>query len=285
MAGKAKTGLGKGLGALLGDFSEAPEKSVSTVDIYALDTNAEQPRKNFDQARLQELADSIERHGLVQPIVVRKNGARYTIVAGERRYRAARMAGLKEVPVVVRDMDDGQVMEIALIENLQREDLNPIEEATGIRFLMDECDLTQEEVAERLCKSRPAVANSLRLLNLPPSVQDMLRARRIQAGHARTLVALGDPALQERLAMEIAQSGMSVRGAEARARVLMAGKRKQKHFEKAADICAAQDRFRERLGTKVTIVGSEKKGKIVIEYYSAEDLQNIYEILLPDAEE
>jgi len=282
MANKAKSGLGKGLDALLGDFSEVPEKNITTLDIYSLDTNTEQPRKDFDEARLQELAASVARHGVVQPIVVRKNGARYTIVAGERRYRAARLAGLKEVPVVIRDMDDGQVMEIALIENLQREDLNPIEEAAGIRFLMDQYDLTQEEVAERLSKSRPAVANVLRLLQLPGSVQEMLKTRRIQAGHARTLVALGDPALQEQLAKEIEEKGMSVREAEARIRKLLEDAKpvKEKEERRMPELRAAEDRFRERLGTKVSIKGTEKKGRIVIEYYSGEDLQSIYDILL-----
>jgi len=281
MAIKGKSGLGKGLDALLGDFSEAAEKDIRTLDIYLLDTNTEQPRKDFDEVQLRELSDSILRHGMVQPIVVRKKGERYSIVAGERRYRAARLAGLKEVPVVIRDMDEGQVMEIALIENLQREDLNPIEEAAGMRFLMQQHDLTQEEVAERLSKSRPAVANALRLLSLPESVQSMLRERRIQAGHARALVALGDGALQESLAREIEEKGLSVRAAEERARKLMEEKKgKKPPLRPTPDLQAAADRFRERLGTKVSIRGTEKKGKIVIEYYSMDDLQNIYDILL-----
>lgn len=162
-----KKGLGKGLDALLGDYQQPPEESVKEIDVNLIDTNSSQPRKSFDKEKLDELANSIKNHGIVQPIVVRRTGERYTIVAGERRYRAARIAGLNKVPVVVKDMDDYQVMEVALIENIQREDLNPIEEATAIRFLMVQNDLTQEEVAERLAKSRPSIANTLRLLNLP----------------------------------------------------------------------------------------------------------------------
>ena len=151
-----KKGLGKGLDALLGDYQQPPEESVKEIDVNLIDTNSSQPRKSFDKEKLDELANSIKNHGIVQPIVVRRTGERYTIVAGERRYRAARIAGLNKVPVVVKDMDDYQVMEVALIENIQREDLNPIEEATAIRFLMVQNDLTQEEVAERLAKSRPS---------------------------------------------------------------------------------------------------------------------------------
>ena len=155
-----KKGLGKGLDALLGDYQQPPEESVKEIDVNLIDTNSSQPRKSFDKEKLDELANSIKNHGIVQPIVVRRTGERYTIVAGERRYRAARIAGLNKVPVVVKDMDDYQVMEVALIENIQREDLNPIEEATAIRFLMVQNDLTQEEVAERLAKSRPSIANT-----------------------------------------------------------------------------------------------------------------------------
>ena len=161
-----KKGLGRGLDALLGDYTAAPPEGVRQTDVYLIDTNADQPRKTFDEEKLRELADSIARHGMVQPIIVRQNGERFVIVAGERRFRAARMAGLTQVPVIVKALDDAEVMEVALIENLQRENLNPIEEAAAIRFLMEQHDLTQEEVAKRLAKSRPAIANSLRLLNL-----------------------------------------------------------------------------------------------------------------------
>lgn len=170
-----KKGLGRGLDALLGDYTAAPPEGVRQTDVYLIDTNADQPRKTFDEEKLRELADSIARHGMVQPIIVRQNGERFVIVAGERRFRAARMAGLTQVPVIVKALDDAEVMEVALIENLQRENLNPIEEAAAIRFLMEQHDLTQEEVAKRLAKSRPAIANSLRLLNLDDGVQDYVR--------------------------------------------------------------------------------------------------------------
>ena len=280
MAGKK--GLGRGLDALLGDYTVTPPAGVQEVDIYLLDTNMDQPRKSFDEDKLNELAGSIRRHGLVQPIIVRQNGARYTIVAGERRYRAARIAGLANVPIVVKDMADEDVMEVALIENIQREDLNPIEEAAAIKFLMQQHDLTQEEVAERLSKSRPAVANALRLLGLPEGVQDLLRERKLQAGHARALAGLHDEKAQVLLAREIVEKGLSVREAEARAR--NAGKGKQLKLKGTpapidSDFLAAEERMRNALGTKVSIVGSKAKGKVIIEYYSEADLQSIYDAL------
>ena len=183
-----KKGLGRGLDALLGDYTAAPPEGVRQTDVYLIDTNADQPRKTFDEEKLKELADSIARHGMVQPIIVRQNGERFVIVAGERRFRAARLAGLTQVPVIVKALDDAEVMEVALIENLQRENLNPIEEAAAIRFLMEQHDLTQEEVAKRLAKSRPAIANSLRLLNLDDGVQDYVREGKLSAGAARVLV-------------------------------------------------------------------------------------------------
>ncbi len=275
-----KKGLGKGLDALLGEYNEAVHSGVQELDIYSIDTNAEQPRKTFDEERLKELAASIGRHGILQPIVVRQNGARYTIVMGERRYRAARLCGLDRVPVIVRTLEDAQAMEAALVENLQREDLNPVEEAAGIRYLMEQQDLTQEEAAERLGKSRPAVANSLRLLSLPAAVLEMLRAGSIQAGHARALVSVKDEARQTELAERIAKESLSVRDVEA----LVKEKPKAPKKEKAApvrstDVAAAETAFRERLGTKVQIVGDEKKGKIIIEYYSKADLQSIYDLI------
>lgn len=279
-----KKGLGKGLDALLGDYSSAPAAGVQEVDVYLVDTNLAQPRKSFDEDKLNELAGSIARHGVVQPIIVRQNGERYTIVAGERRYRAARIAGLSTVPIVVKELPDEEVMEVALIENIQREDLNPIEEAAAIRFLMQQHDLTQEEVASRLSKSRPAVANSLRLLALPEGVQDMLKDGRLQAGHARALAALHDGPAQLTLAQEIADKGLSVRDAEARAKSVAAGKGKQLTIKAAAqpdsDLLAAEERMREFLGTKVSIVGSASRGKVIIEYFTKEDLQAVYDAII-----
>ena len=250
-----KKGLGKGLDALLGDYQQPPEESVKEIDVNLIDTNSSQPRKSFDKEKLDELANSIKNHGIVQPIVVRRTGERYTIVAGERRYRAARIAGLNKVPVVVKDMDDYQVMEVALIENIQREDLNPIEEATAIRFLMVQNDLTQEEVAERLAKSRPSIANTLRLPEKP---------------------------MQFRLADRIAEGGVSVREAERLAKAMLQPGREKKKPEQPADtdLKFAEDRLRDRLGTKVSIQGSQSKGKVIIEYYSRDELNGIYDILI-----
>ncbi len=285
-----KKGLGKGLDALLGDFTAAPAEGVKQVDVHDIDTNLEQPRKAFDEEKLKELAASISVHGVVQPILVRPNGARFTIVAGERRFRAARMAGLERVPVVVRDMQDAEVLEVALVENLQREDLNPIEEAAGIRFLMQQHDLTQEEVSARLGKSRPAIANALRLLNLPGSVQDLLREGKLLPGHARALVTIKEENAQEALAQKIASEGLSAREAEVRAKALIAGgaeepARRAPQKEKQnqdADLAEAEGRLREKLATKVTILGSQRSGKIIIEYFSKDDLNGLYDLLMQE---
>ena len=276
-----KNGLGRGLDALLGDYTQPPPEGVQELDIHLIDTNAGQPRKDFDQEKLQELADSIRQHGVVQPILLRQNGERYVIVAGERRFRAARLAGLEKVPAIVKDLDEAQVMEVALIENLQREDLNPIEEAAAIRFLMQQHDLTQEEVSKRLSKSRPAIANSLRLLTLPEPVQAYLRNGKLQAGHARALAGLQDPEAQAVLADKIVGEGLSVRAAESLAREQGQKPPRQKKEPPATDpdLAAAEASLREWLGTKVSIQGSSQRGRIVIEYYNAELLQGIYDLL------
>ncbi len=276
-----KKGLGRGLDALLGDYTQPTPEGVQQVDIRRIDTNAGQPRKDFDQEKLQELADSIRQHGVVQPILLRQNGERYVIVAGERRFRAARLAGLDQVPAIVKDLDEAQVMEVALIENLQREDLNPIEEAAAIRFLMQQHDLTQEEVSKRLSKSRPAIANSLRLLSLPEPVQAYLRNGKLQAGHARALAGLQDPEAQAVLADKIVGEGLSVRAAESLAREQGQKPPRQKKEPPATDpdLAAAEASLREWLGTKVSIQGSSQRGRIIIEYYNAELLQGIYDLL------
>lgn len=276
-----KKGLGRGLDALLGDYTQPTPEGVQQVDIRRIDTNAGQPRKDFDQEKLQELADSIRQHGVVQPIILRQKGERYVIVAGERRFRAARLAGLEKVSAIVKDLDEAQVMEVALIENLQREDLNPIEEAAAIRFLMQQHDLTQEEVSKRLSKSRPAIANSLRLLTLPEPVQAYLRNGKLQAGHARALAGLQDPEAQAVLADKIVGEGLSVRAAESLAREQGQKPPRQKKEPPATDpdLAAAEASLREWLGTKVSIQGSSQRGRIVIEYYNAELLQGIYDLL------
>lgn len=285
-----KKGLGRGLDALLGDYTAAPPEGVRQTDVYLIDTNADQPRKTFDEEKLKELADSIARHGMVQPIIVRQNGERFVIVAGERRFRAARLAGLTQVPVIVKALDDAEVMEVALIENLQRENLNPIEEAAAIRFLMEQHDLTQEEVAKRLAKSRPAITNSLRLLNLDDGVQDYVREGKLSAGAARALVAVKDARKQRTLAQEASLRGLSVREVERRAHAANNEEeiRRMKAEQKAEatrgcssnDLYAAQEQLRERLGTRVAINGTEEQGKLVIEYYSRDMLEGLYELLM-----
>ena len=289
MAGMKK-GLGRGLDALLEPYA-GPEADrdaanrVLEISVRDIDTNRAQPRKSFDEAALRELADSIRVHGVVQPLLVRPNGSRYTIVAGERRFRAARLAGLETVPVLAAEYDEAQMQEVALIENLQREDLNPVEEAAAIRFLMQQHDLTQEEVSERLGKSRPAIANALRLLNLDRNVLDLVRTGALSAGHGRALAAVTDAATQERLADECVRLGYSVRALESRVRNLQAGKKPSKKAAPAphsGDLAQAERALRDRLGTRVRIAGDERRGRITIEYYSADDLQRIYERIVDE---
>lgn len=289
MAGMKK-GLGRGLDALLEPYA-GPEADrdaanrVLEISVRDIDTNRAQPRKSFDEAALRELADSIRVHGVVQPLLVRPNGSRYTIVAGERRFRAARLAGLETVPVLAAEYDEAQMQEVALIENLQREDLNPVEEAAAIRFLMQQHDLTQEEVSERLGKSRPAIANALRLLNLDRNVLELVRSGALSAGHGRALAAVTDAATQERLADECVRLGYSVRALESRVRNLQAGKKPSKKAAPAphsGDLAQAERALRDRLGTRVRIAGDERRGRITIEYYSADDLQRIYERIVDE---
>lgn len=277
-------GLGKGLDALLGGYESPRESSVNSVSIYLIDNNNEQPRKNFNEEKLAELARSIEQHGVVQPIIVRNNGERFTIIAGERRFRAAKMAGLNEIPVIIRNMDEQEILEVALIENLQREDLNPIEEAFAIKSLMDEHDLTQEDVAKRLGKSRPAIANSVRLLNLPDRIRGLLLEGKLQAGHARALAAITDEKVMCEVAEVAAQEGWSVRETERKTAELLEDKQIPKRQNRRSmlsnDMRSAQDSLRERLGTKVSFKGNEDKGKIIIEYYSKDELLEIFDTIM-----
>ncbi len=285
MTVKQKKSLGKGLDVLFSGVDTAvSSESIKNVDVHLIDTNLEQPRKEFDEEKLKELAASIKRHGMVQPIIVRKNGGRFVIIAGERRFRAAHIAGLTSVPVIVKNLEDDESMEIALIENIQRENLNPVEEAMAIRFLMHRHDLTQQEVAERLGKSRPAIANAIRLLNLPDGVLTLLRQGKLQAGHARALVAVKDEAVMIQLAGKIVKEDMSVRETEQAVKAInepqdTVEKPKKTASKKSPAILAATRRFREKLNTKVTINGDEDSGKIIIDYYSKDDLQAIYDII------
>ena len=280
---KKQKRLGKGLDSLFGSYEPQENDVVRQIEIGLIDNNPGQPRKQFNEEKLNELAESIREHGIVQPLIVKKNGERYTIIAGERRFRAARIAELKEVPAIVRDMDGREVMEVALIENIQREDLNPIEEAAAIRFLMKEHDLTQDEVAKRLSKSRPAIANAVRLLQLPDTVQDFLREGKIQPGHARVLGSITDSELLEKTAEKCAENGWSVRETEEQVKKAITlaelHKRPRRRRRLTNDLAAARSRLRDRLGTRVDIQGDEKKGKIIIEYYTDEGLQSIYETI------
>lgn len=287
-----RKGLGKGLDALLGDFTETPREGVLQLDVNQIDTNREQPRKSFDQDKLKELAQSLKRHGMVQPIIVRKNGERYVIVAGERRYRAARLAGFADVPVIVKEFDDSQVLEVALIENLQREDLNPIEEAAAIKFLMQQHDLTQEEVASRLSKSRPAIANSLRLLNLSEDVQARIKSGELSAGSARAIAGVKDESLQRKLAEETVTAGLSVRDVEARAKRLTeelknapsAKKQPSKKQRPESELRYVEDALREKLCTKVNVEGTSKRGRVIIEYYDRNSLDGLFQLLMTGSE-
>jgi len=278
-----RKGLGRGLDALISSANalENARDSVLEVKINDVEPNADQPRKVFDQERLQALAESIKEHGVVQPIIVRQDGSRYVIVAGERRWRAAKLAGLKTIPVVVKELSSRQVMEIALIENLQREDLNPIEEAEAYQKLMDEYSMTQEEVAKLVGKSRAAIANSVRLLTLAKEIREMLVDGRLTSGHARTLVAIEDENRQKELADLFVKKGLNVREAEKLA-AQEAKRAAKKDRPKKEDVEMTQlvEDLRTLFGTKIDLQRGKDKGKIVIEYYSKEEFDRIIDLLL-----
>jgi len=282
MASKKPTGLGRGLGALLGDDALKTESTGTLyVPITSVENNTSQPRKVFDEAALAQLADSISQHGIIQPLTVRKlSSGYYQIIAGERRWRAARLAGLREVPVIVIEADDRKAAELAMIENLQREDLTPIEEAAGYRTLIEQYHMTQEEAANRVGKSRSAVTNSLRLLELDPKVQGQVESGALSAGHGRALVVL-PAALQIRAAEAIISGGLSVRQTEALAKRLAAEEKPKK--EKATNqvdyAAEAQKDLASRLGRGVKIVTGRKKGRIELEYYGIDDLNDLLEAL------
>ena len=277
-------GLGRGLGALIDDFS-APEtqQEVTRLPLQKVEPNPNQPRRRFDEEELQSLADSIAEHGILQPLAVRAmEGGFYQIIAGERRWRAARLAGLKEVPVVVVEADDRTVMELALIENLQRQDLNPMEEAEGYRVLTEEYVLTQEQAAARVGKSRPAVANALRLLALPEDVRSLVEKGELSAGHARAVLSLPTPARQRAAAQKILTLRLSVRQAEAMCKRLAAEEKKPEPAKRPAVnyIAECEKALTRRLDRKVRIVGGKRKGRFELEFYGEEDLQRLYEALL-----
>ena len=314
MAAKKTRGLGRGLDALFGDVEvnlsvkeddmaeEAakqengdPAKSaessenettrvengISYIDINDIKPNLSQPRKNFDEEKLRELASSIEEHGLIQPVVLRKAKVGYEIVAGERRWRAARLIGIKELPCIVKDLTDEENMLLAIIENMQREDLNPIEEAEGISQMMDTYGLTQEEVSKSLGKSRPYITNSLRLLKLNTGVKGYVSDGTLSAGHARALAAISDEEKQRELAEIAVREGLSVRQIEklARENKETRGRKGTRSKSKSPDVMRVEEDLKEILGTKVNLNQRGKKGKIEIEFYSREDLDRLIELL------
>lgn len=282
MASKKPSGLGRGLGALLGDDVMKTESSGSlSLPISQVETCSSQPRKRFDDESLQELADSISQHGIIQPLTVRKlSSGYYQIIAGERRWRAARLAGLQEVPVIVIEADDLKAAELAMIENLQREDLNPMEEAAGFQSLIESYHMTQEEAAQRVGKSRSAVTNALRLLGLTPSVRKLVEEGKLSAGHARALVPLS-PSLQESAANAIVSGGLSVRQTEALVKRLSAEKKEAqaKDPDEVDYLAEAQNELKARLCRGVKIVPGRKKGRIELEYYGVDDLNDLLDAL------
>ena len=284
MADKKPSRLGTGLSALFGEEKNLLENETTlTLPIAKLEPRKDQPRRDFDPEALEALADSIREYGLIQPIAVRAlDRGYYQIVAGERRWRAARLAGLNEVPVRVIEADDRLATELALVENLQREDLNPMEEAAGYQKLMDDYELTQEQVARRVQKSRPAVANALRLLNLCEDVRKLVAEGTLSAGHARALVVLKDASTQTRAAEEVIARGLSVRQTEKLAAALLKGAKEkpEKRVDEVNYVREAEKRLTDALGRAVRLTGGAKKGRITLEFYSADDREALMAALL-----
>ena len=291
-----KKGLGRGLGSLLGIFDDDDKEvevkkdasgkieeingeRVVDIDIKLIDVNPNQPRKNFDPTALKELADSIKLHGVIQPIIVNQTGSRYIIVAGERRFRASKLAGLKTIPAIVKNYTEQQVKEISLLENIQREDLNPVEVANAMKELLDIYGWTQDVLADRLGKSRPAIANTLRLLTLQPEVLALIESGKLSAGHARCLVVVTDPALQLKLAKEAITKRITVRDMEKAVKDLTAPKQAKPKESLSMEMRDFVNTMSKKFSTKVNIIGNNKKGRIYIDYYSADDLDRIYDLI------
>lgn len=283
-----KKGLGRGLGALLGDTALQMEENAANparISIYKIEPNPLQPRKQFDELELQALADSITANGLIQPLALRRlSNGYYQIIAGERRWRACRLAGLEEVPAVILEADDQKAMELALIENLQRQDLNPVEEALGYQSLMQDYALTQEQVAQQVGKSRPAIANALRLLQLPEEILDLLASGALSAGHARALLQLQDAHLQAIAAQKITALDLSVRQAERLCKQMSHEAAPKAEPEAAAPlevdyIAECEAALSRQLGRGVKIINGKRKGRFELEFYGQEDLQRLLELL------
>lgn len=275
-----KRGLGKGLDAIFAENDTEERDSAIAIKISDIEPNREQPRKDFNEAALAELADSISQHGILQPLLLRPIlGGGYQIVAGERRWRAARMAGLSEVPAIIREMSDSEVMELALIENLQREDLNPLEEAQGYRSLMDTFGFTQDEVSKTVGKSRPAIANALRLLNLPPKIQKMVNDGELSAGHARTLLSFENKDEMQKAANLAAEKGISVRELEKISKKANEKSVKEIKVRKIIPYFSEVElALNEHLGRKVQVSGNKKRGVLQIEFYGEQDLSDLVKV-------
>ncbi len=277
----AKKGLGKGLGSLITVEEEITQEGIVEIKLTDIEPNKEQPREIFDEEKLIDLAESIKEHGVISPIIVKKekNGY-YKIIAGERRWRASKMAKIKTIPAIIKDFEDEKAYEIALIENLQRQDLNPIEEAKGYKKLMEEFDLTQEMVSQKVSKARSQIANSLRLLNLPKKAFSLLESGKISVGHAKVLLSLDNPDRIDELAQLVAEKNITVRELE---KLTLSSKKEKKEKKENLDTKLAFMDFEKRasdtLGTKVKILNGKKKGKIEIEYYGYEDLERIFKII------
>jgi ParB family chromosome partitioning protein len=284
-----KKGLGKGLSALLSVYDEEEAKDQGlelknegffNIDISLIYANPNQPRKNFDESALKELSSSIKMHGIIQPLVLnRLEDGKYMIIAGERRWRAAKMAGLTEVPAFIKNYTQKQIKEISLIENLQREDLNPIEAARAIKQLMEEYDLTQDVVADRIGKSRPAITNTLRLLNLPADVIELIEKNKLSPGHARCLVVINDPLEQTRLALMIIAKKLSVREVEKLVKNILNPSSQRPKEEQSIELRDMISEMQRVFSTKVSAIGNDNKGRIYIDYYSKDDLDRIVELL------
>ena len=276
----SKRGLGKGLGALIPEGEESDRNSIVEIKITDIEANDRQPRKAFNDETLVDLSESIKEHGVVQPIIVRKLGSSYQIIAGERRWRAARLAGKKTIPAIVKECSDLEVMELALIENLQREDLNSIEEATAYKSLIEEYNMTQEEISKKIGKSRPAIANSLRLLQLPQEIKNMIAEGKISQGHARALLSISGEKKQIDMAEKIIAQQLNVRQIEKLAKDTKQKKKKEVLPDAyQIEINQLEERLRAALGTKVTIHHKKNKGSIEIEYYSDEEFDRIFDLL------
>ena len=277
-------GLGKGLGALFGDIAEESQSPTpyQILPLYKVEPNPDQPRQDFNDEELQALADSIAEHGVIQPLTVRQTkSGYYQIIAGERRWRAARMAGLTEIPAIVMEADDRKAMELALIENLQRQDLNPVEEALGYQTLMQDFGLTQDDTAKRVGKSRPAVANALRLLSLCPEVLEKLRAGELTAGHARAVLILKSDKKQQEAAQKIIALGLSVRQAELLCKNMSQEKpQKEESVLKVDYVAECEKQLSKHLGRGVKIVNGKRKGRFELEFYGQEDLQVLLDALM-----